>query len=77
VQQERNNESLIYQLIGRIQRIVEGKPTPVVIDVCLAGAAGKKHARERKALYLVKGWKVIELNGLEDLNKTLQDIRKL
>lgn len=72
-----NNESLIYQLIGRIQRIVEGKPTPVVIDVCLAGAAGKKHARERKALYLVKGWKVIELNGLEDLNKTLQNIGKL
>ena len=72
-----NNESLIYQLIGRIQRIVVGKPTPIYIDLCLAGSAGKKHARERKALYLVKGWKVIELNSLEDLNKTLRDTSKV
>ena len=71
-----NNESLIYQLIWRIMRIHPNKLTPVVIDLCLSGSLGKKHARERKALYLVKGWKVIELNSLEDLNKTLRDISK-
>lgn len=65
-----NNESLVYQLVGRIQRIVEGKPNPVVIDICFEGALGKKHAKERKALYQVKGWDVIDVE-LHDLDSVL------
>lgn len=57
-----NNESMVYQLIGRIQRILDGKLTPVVVDICLSGAMGKKHARERKSFYLVKGWKVLDID---------------
>ena len=64
-----NNESLVYQLIGRIQRIVEGKQQPIVIDICFSGAAGKKHAKERKTYYLVKGWKIVDvdIDKLEDI----------
>lgn len=67
-----NNESLVYQLIWRIMRIHTGKNSPIVLDICLAGTAGKKHARERKALYLVKGWRVVDLTGLSELDSFLQ-----
>lgn len=69
-----NNESLVYQLIGRIQRILPNKKTPVVVDICLSGVAGKKHARERKSLYLVKNWKIIEVDNLNDLPSVLNKI---
>lgn len=68
-----NNESLIYQLIWRIMRIHPNKLTPVVIDLCLSGSLGKKHARERKALYLVKGWKVLDIE-ICNLENTLRNI---
>ena len=65
-----NNESLLYQLVWRIMRIHKGKNPPVVIDICFEGALGKKHAKERKALYQVKGWDVIDVE-LHDLDSVL------
>jgi superfamily II DNA or RNA helicase len=53
-----NNEPLLEQLIGRIQRICEGKPTPVVVDINLLGGIAKRQAENRLGFYLRKGWKV-------------------
>lgn len=68
-----NNESLLYQLVWRIMRIHTNKNTPVVIDIMFSGSLGKKHAKERKSLYLVKGWKVIDttVDALEQELKLL------
>lgn len=53
-----NNEPLLEQLIGRIQRVCEGKPTPLVIDINLLGGIAKKQAQNRLGFYMRKGWKV-------------------
>ena len=76
-----NNESMIYQLIGRIQRITPDKRDPIVIDIIFKGQVGKKHAKERKSYYLVKNWKVVDTHSLDELaynilNIPLQDRRE-
>lgn len=53
-----NNEPLLKQLIGRIERIEEGKLDPVVFDIKLAGATGKKQALARTRYYMKMGYKV-------------------
>lgn len=53
-----NNESLLTQIIGRIVRIKEGKPTPLVIDIHLKGNTPRNQARERMAFYIKKGYKI-------------------
>ena len=53
-----NNDPLLEQLIGRIQRFKEGKPTPLVIDPILEGTTAKRQARNRAAHYVRKGYKV-------------------
>lgn len=56
-----DNESLIEQLAGRIQRIVEGKPTPVIIDTRLGGDVARRQAATRYRVYNQNGWKSREM----------------
>lgn len=53
-----NNDPLLEQLIGRIQRFEDKKLTPLVIDPVLSGATAKRQARNRAAHYIRKGYKV-------------------
>lgn len=57
-----NNNLNLEQLIGRIQRIVEGKRTPLVIDLNLADNVSKNQAKLRKAYYISKGYKIYALD---------------
>lgn len=51
-----DNESLIEQLAGRIQRIAKGKLPPVIIDTQLAGDVAKRQASTRVRVYNQNGW---------------------
>ena len=53
-----NNESLMEQLAGRIQRITEDKLHPVIVDTILDGQTGINQARERGKVYFNNGWEV-------------------
>lgn len=53
-----SNDSLLTQIVGRIQRMFEGKQMPLVIDINFAGYADKKQNNDRLALYLRKGWAI-------------------
>jgi superfamily II DNA or RNA helicase len=53
-----SNDSLLTQIVGRIQRMFEGKQMPLVIDINFAGYADKKQNNDRLALYLRKGWQI-------------------
>jgi superfamily II DNA or RNA helicase len=53
-----NNEPLLEQLAGRIQRQLEGKLQPVIIDINLSGNTGRSHANSRKATYIKNGWSI-------------------
>jgi len=57
-----NNDPLLEQLIGRIQREHPGKPTPLVVDIILKGATAKKQARNRAGHYIRNGYKVTVLD---------------
>lgn len=54
-----NNDSLLEQIIGRVQRKFEGKLTPLVLDMQFNGWDGRKQNMARTGVYLKKGW-VIE-----------------
>lgn len=69
-----NNESLLEQVIGRIQRTYDGKHNPVVVDICLSCPLGTKHARERRKFYSTKGWKVLKAKSLEDLAEKIKQL---
>jgi len=56
-----NNDSNLNQLIGRIQRVVEGKLQPVVIDPQLRDSSSKKQAKERQNYYLKMNYKIYTL----------------
>lgn len=53
-----SNDSLLTQIVGRIQRMFDGKQMPLVIDINFAGFADKKQNNDRLALYLRKGWTI-------------------
>lgn len=53
-----SNDSLLTQIVGRIQRMFDGKQMPLVIDINFAGYADKKQNNDRLALYLRKGWQI-------------------
>jgi superfamily II DNA or RNA helicase len=53
-----NNDPMLAQLIGRIQRHYPNKKTPLVVDIELKGATAVKQAAARLALYLNAGYKV-------------------
>ena len=48
-----SNDSLLEQIVGRIQRMHEGKLDPLVVDINFAGYADKKQNNDRLALYLL------------------------
>lgn len=54
-----SNDSLLEQIVGRVQRMHDGKLDPLVVDINFAGYADKKQNNDRLALYLRKGWQVI------------------
>lgn len=56
-----NNDSLLEQIIGRIQRRAPNKRDPLVIDLQLAGVSDRVQNRSRKSFYLRKGWKIKEI----------------
>ena len=53
-----SNDSLLEQIVGRIQRIIEGKLNPLVVDINFAGYADKKQNNDRLGLYIRKGWQI-------------------
>ena len=55
-----SNDSLLEQIVGRIQRQHPDKKTPPeVLDIHFSGWADKKQNNDRLAVYLRKGWEVI------------------
>lgn len=56
-----SNDSLLEQIIGRIQRLHEGKLDPLVIDMQFAGYADKKQNNDRAGFYMRKGWNVVTI----------------
>jgi superfamily II DNA or RNA helicase len=53
-----NNEPMLEQLIGRIQRIVPGKLPPRVIDIKLDGWTAHNQFQTRLGHYMRKGYKI-------------------
>ena len=53
-----SNDSLLEQLVGRIQRMHPDKLNPLVIDINFAGFADRKQNNDRLGLYMRKGWNV-------------------
>jgi len=53
-----NNDPLLEQLIGRIQRKQENKLVPLVVDIVLKGATARKQAATRAGRYMRERYKV-------------------
>ena len=56
-----NNDPLLTQLIGRIIRIYEGKPQPVILDIHLVGKTATKQANARMGYYIKEGYDVSDV----------------
>ena len=54
-----NNEYLLEQIVGRILREQEGKLTPLIIDIVLAGSTGRNQALTRAKYYKSQGYEVV------------------
>lgn len=57
-----NNEPLLEQICGRVQRQAKDKPEPIIIDLGLIGNTGRKHQNNRKSFYINKGWKLCDMS---------------
>lgn len=57
-----NNEPLLIQICGRVMRHEEGKLNPVIIDIGFEGNTGKRHRNNRKAVYIMKGWPIVDMS---------------
>ena len=53
-----NNDPMLEQLVGRIQRIQPGKQTPRVVDIRLSGWTGEKQFQARLGFYMRMGYKI-------------------
>jgi superfamily II DNA or RNA helicase len=53
-----NNDPMLEQLIGRIQRVLPGKPRPIVVDIKLSGWTGTKQFQARLGHYIRMGYEV-------------------
>jgi superfamily II DNA or RNA helicase len=56
-----NNEPLLTQLIGRVIRKLEGKRSPVIIDIHLKGKTAQRQASNRMGYYIKQGYQIREL----------------
>lgn len=54
-----SNDSLLEQIVGRIQRLHSDKLAPLVIDMQFSGYADKKQNNDRLAFYMRKGWSIV------------------
>ena len=52
------NDSLLEQIVGRIQREHKDKLVPVVLDMQFSGFMDKKQNRDRLGFYMRKGWNI-------------------
>lgn len=57
-----NNDPLLEQLIGRVQRKYPNKLTPIIVDPVLKGATARKQAQTRAARYIREGYKVTHID---------------
>ncbi len=57
-----NNDPLLEQLIGRIQRKYPNKLTPLVIDIVLKGATAKRQSAARAGHYMRNGYDIALLD---------------
>jgi superfamily II DNA or RNA helicase len=55
------NDSLLEQLVGRVQRQYEGKLQPLVVDIQFAGYADRSQNNSRLSFYLRKGWQTVTM----------------
>jgi superfamily II DNA or RNA helicase len=53
------NDSLLEQIVGRIQRKHDDKLNPLVIDMHFSGPSDRKQNNDRLAFYQRKGWEVV------------------
>jgi len=53
-----SNDSLLEQVIGRVQRQHPGKIQPLVVDLQFSGRADKRQNTARLGFYLRKGWQI-------------------
>jgi len=53
-----SNDSLLEQIIGRVQRLHENKLQPLVLDMNFSGYSDKKQNTDRLSFYLKKGWEI-------------------
>lgn len=53
-----SNDSLLEQIIGRVQRLHNDKLAPLVLDMQFSGWADKKQNNDRLGFYLRKGWHI-------------------
>lgn len=51
-----NNDPMLEQIIGRVQRIQEDKLTPVAVDLVLKGSTARRQAYARASFYANLGW---------------------
>jgi superfamily II DNA or RNA helicase len=56
-----NNEPLLTQLIGRVIRMYDGKPQPVIVDINLEGRTARKQASARRGYYMRQGYELSEI----------------
>ena len=56
-----NNEPLLTQLIGRVIRMNEGKPQPIIVDINLEGRTARKQASARRGYYMRQGYEVSDV----------------
>lgn len=57
-----NNDPLLQQLIGRIQRKYPDKLVPVIVDIILKGTTARKQSQSRAARYMRQGYKVTHID---------------
>jgi hypothetical protein len=53
-----NNDPLLQQLIGRVQRIYPNKLKPIIVDIVLKGGTAKRQAYNRAAYYVRRGYSI-------------------
>lgn len=56
-----NNESLLEQLAGRIQRITADKLHPIFVDLNLNGGVAFNQGSSRRMVYHNNGWQVVDI----------------
>ena len=54
-----SNDALLEQIIGRVQRLYEGKRSPLVLDMQFNGWSDRKQNNNRLGFYLRSGWEVV------------------